>query len=151
MPSAPQMPEIPNEDPTMGGNTLQDLPDVGGDMGNEGNAPEIPDTDTAAEGDDDSTMSIINQLSDEDRESVRAYAESMLNKNGGTKENEPEIPDTEEEMPQENFQESRRFTKKQLKEEFGPKTNSENESPLNQNKKRTEVRNGNPFNPPKFN
>lgn len=151
MPSAPQIPETPNEDPTMGGDIPQDLPDVGGDMGNEGNAPEIPDTDTTAEGNDDSTMSIINQLSDEDRESVRAYAESMLDKNGGTEENEPEIPDTEEEMPQENFQESRRFTKKQLKEEFGPKTNSENESPLNQNKKRTEVRNGNPFNPPKFN
>lgn len=151
MPSAPQIPETPNEDPTMGVDIPQDLPDVGGDMGNEGNAPEIPDTDTTAEGNDDSTMSIINQLSDEDRESVRAYAESMLDKNGGTEENEPEIPDTEEEMPQENFQESRRFTKKQLKEEFGPKTNSENESPLNQNKKRTEVRNGNPFNPPKFN
>lgn len=149
MPSAPQIPEMPNEDPAMGGDIPQDLPDVDGDMGNENDTPEIPDTE--AEGGDDSTMSIINQLSDEDRESVRAYAESMLNKNGGTEENEPEIPDAEEEIPQENFQESKRFTKKQLKEEFGPKTNSENESPLNQNKKRTEVKNGNPFNPPKFN
>ena len=50
---------------------------------------------------DDSTMSIINQLSDTDREAVRAYAESMLNRD-----------ETQDQPMQENLV----FTKKQLDE-----------------------------------
>lgn len=50
---------------------------------------------------DDSTMSIINQLSDTDRKAVRAYAESMLNR---------------DETQNQPMQESFIFTKKQLDE-----------------------------------
>ena len=50
---------MPSEDPGMGGE----------DMGGEAAGPE-----------DDSTASIIDQLSDDDKEAVRNYAESLLNR-----------------------------------------------------------------------
>jgi len=143
MPEVPEIPEAPaddmGEDPMMGGPEMpaaeEEMPEV----------PEVPET----EGDDDSTMSIINQLSDEDRESVRAYAESMLNKSEGENEETPEVPETED-IPQMNPQEGKRFTKKQLKEEFGVKPEEDSEKRM-VNKKRTDIKKGNPFNPPKFN
>ena len=52
---------MPTEDPGM----------EGGDMGMEGGE---------AEGGDDSTASIIDQLSDDDKEAVRNYAKSLLNR-----------------------------------------------------------------------
>ena len=90
-------------------------------------------------------MSIINQLSDEDREAVRAYAESMLDTHN---EQEP--------APEEPMMESVMFTKKQLNklfENFGPtedeiQRNKKNK-PLNQKKERT-VSSKSPFNAPKF-
>jgi hypothetical protein len=95
-------------------------------------------------GGDDSTISIINQLSDSDREAVRAYAESMLN-------NANEEPNNSEESP---VMESVIFSKKQLKkifENFGP---TEDELEKNKNtysKKKTKtVSNKSPFNSPKF-
>ena len=71
-------------DPSMGGDPMGgDVPpdgdgmldpDMGGDpMGSDA------DMEGGEEG-DDSTMSIINQLSPEDREAVRSYAESMLSR-----------------------------------------------------------------------
>ena len=69
----------PVGDPGMGG------PDQGGmndgqlnpDMGGE---PPMDGPDGGAEGGDDSTMSLFNQLSDEDKEAARGYIESMLNR-----------------------------------------------------------------------
>ena len=67
---------------------------------------------------DDSTMDIINQLSDTDREAVRAYAESMLARDetedesgmdGDSMSNQPE-PDNNQMF------ETFKFSKKQLEE-----------------------------------
>ena len=142
MPEVPELPEMGNEDipsdPMMG-----DAPDMGNQEIPE--VPEAPEMDNEEGG--DSTMDIINQLSDEDRESVRAYAESMLDrsdKDDTEQMNGEEIP----EVPMQ--QECKRFTKKQLKEEFGVKPEPEIED-NDVNKKRDKVGNGNPFNPPKFN
>ena len=68
---------IPSEDPGMGGE----------DMGGEAAGPE-----------DDSTASIIDQLSDDDKEAVRNYAESLLNRDenqsmgGGMEGTEEPVP-----------------------------------------------------------
>ena len=56
------------EDPNAGTPAEGDPNIEGGDMGMD------------AEGDDDSTSSIIDQLSDEDKEAVRNYAKSLLNR-----------------------------------------------------------------------
>ena len=128
------------EDPTMGDEMPQD-PNMSGDM------PE-------ANG-DDSTMSIINQLSDEDRESVRAYAESMLNKDGN-KENDTNIPSEEdsnmaEQIPQDpSMGECKRFTKKQLKEQFGVRDNNKSTKVDTKSLKRKNTTNKTPFEPPMF-
>lgn len=97
---------------------------------------------------DDSTISIINQLSDVDREAVRAYAESMLNKGD---ENTPDMPQNEPVM------ESVIFSKKQLKklfENFGPTEDElqkdKNNDTLSRKKQKT-VSKKSPFNSPKFN
>ena len=63
----------------MGGDSMMNDPAMGSDPAMDGQT-------------DDSTMSIINQLSDEDREAVRAYAESMLNGKGeGVNDSEPDM------------------------------------------------------------
>ena len=140
----PEVPELPADD--MNTPPMPEVPDMGSEMPNGGGEmPEVPEVET--EEGDDSTMSIINQLSDEDRESVRAYAESMLNKQ--EEKGEEEVPEMPDEM-QGNPQECKRFTKKQLKEEFGVKPNADEEMPA-KNTLRTTLKNGNPFNPPKFN
>ena len=59
------------EDPNAGMPTDGDPAMEGGDMGMEGGE---------AEGGDDSTASIIDQLSDEDKEAVRNYAKRLLNR-----------------------------------------------------------------------
>ena len=67
---------------------------------------------------DDSTMDIINRLSDTDREAVRAYAESMLARD--ETENEPGMDgDSMSDQPEpDNNQmfETFKFSKKQLEE-----------------------------------
>ena len=100
------------QDPAMGGDPMMGDPAMGGDPMAGGEAPM-----EGGEG-DDSTMSIINQLSDEDREAVRAYAESMLNKSEGEQEapagEDPMMGDPAMGGEQPPMMESFIFTKKQL-------------------------------------
>ena len=140
--------DMGGEQPTMDGqDTMMGDPNMAPDMG--GEQPPMGDQDPMMGdpnmGGDDSTMSIINQLSDEDREAVRAYAESMLsNQNGEADNTEP-------------MMESVVFTKKQMDmifESFGPtedeiqKTNKKD----GLDKKKTQnVSKKSPFNSPKFN
>lgn len=72
------------EDPSAGMPAEDDPAMEGGDMGMEGGE---------AEGGDDSTASIIDQLSDEDKEAVRNYAKSLLNRDEA---NPGEMPGMEE-------------------------------------------------------
>ena len=97
----------------------------------------------------DDTASIINKLSDTDKEAVRSYAESMLNRDEAQGNGE---------TGQENgapMMEQVIFSKKQLnmlKENFGPsqdelmKKNDRKELPKKQSSK---IKNS-PFSPPKF-
>lgn len=150
----PPMPEDDMmEDPSMGGAPdpmAEPMPeDPTMDMGNE-EMPEETPTDMGDEG-DDSTMSIINQLSDEDKESVRAYAESMLDKkNTDNESNDEEIAEDPMAAPAPQM-EGKRFTKKQLKEQFGirddePKTKTGDSKSLKRKKSST----NSPFEPPMF-
>lgn len=138
-------PAVPTDDNMGGEEPMEDM-----DM-----APAVP-TDNNMSGEEsmedmdmnnesgDSTMDIINQLSDEDKESVRAYAESMLDKNDNTDSmGDEEMP----EMPTQ--QEGKCFTKKQLKEEFGVKP-KEVKATTRVPRKKTITKNS-PFNPPIFN
>ena len=99
---------------------------------------------------DDSTVSIINQLSPEDKEAVRAYAESMLNRAenptaGGSDSMGGEEPP---------MMESVIFTKKQLKtltESFrGDNKETEDDKKQLNPKKAQNVSKKSPFNSPKF-
>ena len=102
----------------------------------------------------DSTMEIINKLSEKDKKAVEAYAESLLssdeaNTNDETDEQIPDGLDMEQPV-----NESFIFTKKQLTklmENFGP-TNDELEKKENNTSKmkKNTVKNS-PFNSPKFN
>jgi hypothetical protein len=124
--------EIPMDDPNMEGDPM---------MGGEGAPMEDP-MDGESEG-DDSTSSIINQLAPEDREAVRAYAQSMLSKskesNDGTQ--------------QEPMMESFVFTKNQLTkimENFNQSVDdSKNDNNLKKKESKT-VSKKSPFNSPKF-
>lgn len=147
-------PPIDGQDPAVGGDQMTDDTAMDGDpMGGE-----QPPMD--GEEGDDSTMSIINQLSDEDREAVRAYAESMLNKS----ESGQEVPAGEGPMTddpamgeeQSPMMESFIFTKKQLNtlmENFGPTEDElqkqDERKPLSKKKEKT-VSDKSPFNSPKF-
>lgn len=88
--NTPGMEDMGDQD-MMGGQDMMNDPNMNTDM-------DMPQ--------DDSTISIINQLSDEDKDAVRAYAESLISKNepndeAGNEENGPVM-------------ESIIFTKKQL-------------------------------------
>ena len=147
-------PPINGQDPAVGGDQMTDGTAMDGDpMGGE-----QPPMD--GEEGDDSTMSIINQLSDEDREAVRAYAESMLSKS----ESGQEAPAGEGQMTdgpamggeQPPMMESFIFTKKQLNtlmENFGPTEDElqkqDERKPLSKKKEKT-VSDKSPFNSPKF-
>ena len=113
---------------------------MGGDPNAMGSDPNMMGDSSEAGSDD--TMSIINQLSDEDREAVRSYAESMLNNGGEQQEDGGAQPMMEQVI----------FTKKQLnklQENFGPsqdelmKKNDRKELP----KKNSKSKNS-PFNSP---
>lgn len=95
MGSGPNMGGAPTNDPNaMGGDPMGGDPGMGGapagdpmggdpmggDPGMNDDPMNGPDMGADTGEGDDSTMSIINQLSDTDREAVRAYAESMLNR-----------------------------------------------------------------------
>lgn len=131
-------------DPNMGGNEMpMDGPNMEGDpmMGGEGTPMEDP-MDGESEG-DDSTSSIINQLAPEDREAVRAYAQSMLSKS-----KEPN-----DGMQQEPMMESFVFTKNQLTKIMENFNQSVDDSKDDNNLKKKEsktVSKKSPFNSPKF-
>lgn len=87
---------------------------AGGDQNTMGGDINAMDGGQSGEGSDD-TMSIINQLSDTDKEAVRSYAKSMLNKSDSQQENG--------DAGNQPMMESVVFTKKQLikiQENFGP-------------------------------
>ena len=147
-------PPMDGQDPAVGGDPMTDDTAMGGDP-MDGAQPPMDD----GEG-DDSTMSIINQLSDEDREAVRAYAESMLSKSEGGQEapagEDPMMDDPAMEGEQQPMMESFIFTKKQLNtlmENFGPTEDElqkqDERKPLQKKKERT-VSDKSPFNSPKF-
>ena len=134
--------EMPMEDPSMNDANMDTEIDGGmeGDM-----------TDSTAV---DSTMEIINKLSEKDKKAVEAYAESLLSSDetDTNDETDEQIPDgLNMEQP---VNESFIFTKKQLSklmENFGP-TNDELEKKENNTSKmkKNTVKNS-PFNSPKFN
>ena len=136
---------VPNQDPMMGGDQAMGGEEpMGDDPAMGGEAPMMGGDDPAMSGEgDDSTTSIINQLSPEDKEAVRAYAESMLNKT------EDQAGGNEEPM-----MESVIFTKKQLKainESFRDSEETRDDKTKLNKKKSQTVSNKSPFNSPKFN
>jgi len=120
--------EPPMDEP-MGDEPMNDNPEMGGGEG------------------DDSTMSIINQLSPKDKEAVRAYAESMLSRD-----------ESQNGIGDEPIQESFIFTKKQLahiNENFGPMADELNDKEKNvrrmpAKKEKGKLSNKSPFSSPKF-
>lgn len=153
-PMAGEQPPMDGQGPAMGGDPMMDDPAMGGDP----MAGEQPPME--GEEGDDSTMSIINQLSDEDREAVRAYAESMLSKSEGGQEapagEDPMMDDPAMGGEQPPMMESFIFTKKQLNtlmENFGPTEDElqkqDERKPLPKKKEKT-VSGKSPFNSPKF-
>ena len=97
----PSMDDDPNE---MGGD-----PSMDGEPNEMGGDPSMDGEPSNAENDD--TMSIINQLSDTDKEAVRKYAESMLSRDE-TKSDGESIEMDGEQPP---MMEQVIFTKKQIK------------------------------------
>ena len=96
------VPDPMGADPNIGagiGNMAED-PNAGmpaeGDPGMEGD--EIGIEGSEAEGGDDSTASIIDQLSDDDKEAVRNYAKSLLNRDEANAGGEA-LPGMEEPAP----------------------------------------------------
>ena len=104
------------------------------------------------DGEDDSTISIINQLSPTDKEAVRAYAESMLNRSESNNENGTDMANGS--MEEDPMMESVVFTKKQLKkinESFRSTNNKEDDTKTVLNKKKSQtVSKKSPFNSPDF-
>ena len=140
------------QDPMMGGGQEpmdgQDPMMDGEQQPMDGQDPMMGDEQIPTEGGDDSTVSIIQQLSDEDREAVRAYAESMLGNKNSDNEMSP--------VNNEPMMESVIFTKRQLNklmENFGPTEDEiqkkDNRKPLMKKKEQT-VSKKSPFNSPKF-
>lgn len=142
--------DAPAEEPIQDNPNMNDPNMTGDDSGMDVN----PEPESGEEGTGDDTASIINQLSDEDKEAVRAYAESMLNKNGGNE----GAPEEEPNNPDQPMMEQVIFTKKQLKkinEEFGinnDELNKDQEDRKNTLPKKTSktTSNKSPFNPKKF-
>lgn len=129
---------------------------IGGDPNAMGEDPSA----IGGEGIGDDTMSIINQLSDADREAVRAYAESMLSRDetqgevGGEQDGGDDLPIDANGQP---MMETVIFTKNQLKminEELGLNSQLKNKDddgkkPLQKKTSNTTSKKS-PFNPPKF-
>lgn len=147
----PMMGNGPNMD---GGEMPMDSPNMSGDPNMDGG--EMPmddpmDGDQSMENNegDDSTISIINQLSPEDREAVRAYAQSMLSKS-----EEPQNDIPQEDMSGEPMMESFVFSKNQLTkimENFNKTVEDENEDDTLKKKESKTVSKKSPFNSPIFN
>ena len=157
------------EDPSMGGEPPMDgmggtdgqlNPDMGGDAPMDDEPP--MDGEMGGEEGDDSTISIINQLSPEDREAVRSYAESMLSRdesNGEGMEEEPPmggdepVPGPDGQGNEPPMMESVIFTKKQLKkinENMMTMKTDDEKGPKKMSKKGNSLGKKSPFNSPKF-
>ena len=181
-PNAAPMGDPGMGDPGMGGDPMGgdpgmgnmndgqlDPPDMGGDMGGEPGPLDGAPMGAEGEGEgDDSTMSIINQLSPEDREAVRSYAESMLSRDETKGEDmggeEPPMDGGEAPMggdpgmgPDPNggapMMESFVFSKKQIRSinENLPVTDlKKREDKVNDKKKGNNTPKKSPFNSPKF-
>ena len=109
-------------------------------------SPEMP------EGDDDSTMSIIGQLSDKDRDAVRAYAESLLNRSEAP--NEGTQGEESTNQPMMEALKAKKSDWRRLVENFGPtqdeiSVDSENNKSLAKKSKKSVVQDS-PFNAPNF-
>lgn len=105
---------------------------------------------------DDSTMSIINQLSPEDREAVRSYAESMLSREEDSPDATPEGDEAPAPAPEDGgapMMESFIFTKGQLKKIHENLLPTEPEKEKNQVEKKhgKKLSDKSPFKSPKFN
>lgn len=148
-----------NGDPSMdGGLSMDGDPSMNGgqNMEEDPSMAENPNNEGGIE--DDSTMSIINQLSPEDKETVRAYAESMLNRDKEKANNEENAEQSTEDqsMGGAPMMEAVVFKKGQLRkmnENFGGdadslKANSE-EKPLKKKNEKS-VSKKSPFNSPIF-
>ena len=158
------MGEDPNamgEDPNAMGGDPGMMGDDQNAMGEDPNAMGEDPNAMGGEGTGDDTMSIINQLSDTDREAVRAYAESMLNRDETQGEGGGEPADGGDDLPidanGQPMMEKVIFTKNQLRminEELGlnsqPKDKDEkNQKPLQKKTSNTTSKKS-PFNPPRF-
>lgn len=143
------MPEEPGigSDPNMGGNI-----GAGEGLGMDGGQGMMDSPEGMGAGQNgglgDDTMSIISQLSDEDKDAVRAYAESMLSRDETQNQNE---------IGEQPMMEQVIFTKRQLnkiQENFGPtqdelNTNKERAKTLSKKNEKT-TSGKSPFNPPSF-
>jgi len=147
------MGDAPMDDPNAGGpmgDAPMDDPNAGGTMGDDeqmDGGPMGEDPNTAGEGSDD-TMSIINQLSDEDREAVRSYAESMLSRD--ETQNGDDMAQGDEQPP---MMEQVIFTKKQLnmiQENLGPTQDELMDKSRKELPKKQSKPNNSPFSSPKF-
>lgn len=103
---------------------------------------------------DDSTMGIINQLSDDDKDAVRSYAESLLKKNDEKAKDDEEYMDDGLNMEAPtggNMSESVIFTKAQVKKINENLSNLETDTkkPLPKKSKNI-IDKKSPFNAPKF-
>lgn len=146
-------------DPMNGG---QEIGDDQNDM--DGGPMNEPDMGSDSEDGDDSTMSIINKLTDADREAVRAYAESMLNREETSGDDEMNIGDDEMNIGDdennsdqgEQMMEQFLFTKGQvlsLNEKLGAKKTAgldDDSKPLNKKNTSKTVSAKSPFSPKKF-
>lgn len=99
---------------------------------------------------DDSTISIINQLSPEDKEAVRSYAESLLKRSEPSQEEQQE----DEMHPMMETITIKKGDMETLLENFGPSQdelfmNSDKNKPLNKKAKKT-ISSNSPFSAPKF-
>ena len=152
----PNMGMDPNmgADPMMGGEpNMGGGPNMGMDPNIDGGqmmGGEDPNTiGPNAEGDDD-TMSIINKLTDTDKEAVRKYAQSMIARDETQQDGDMGMDGGQQQMMEQVI-----FTKKQLNtinENFGPsqdelmKKDDRKELP----KKQSSGIKNSPFSPPKF-
>lgn len=136
--------EMPAEDPTMGG-----MEDGAEDQG-------MPSGDEGGIG-DDSTASIIDQLSDDDKEAVRNYAESLLNRDetssegnmDGMEEPAAPAPGQEQGVMMEITKGRLKKVQKVLKESFKDRENTE-ERPEKVEKKVNVHKKKSPFDSPLY-
>lgn len=102
----------------------------------------------------DSTMKIISQLSDKDKKTVEAYAESLLKDDEDDKQNDESDMSMDNINMEQPVNESFIFTKKQLStimENFGPTNDELEKEGCHFSKMKKQAVKNTPFNSPKFN